>query len=749
MNDSGGSSSQLDPLRIWAVVALLDSGGLDRVPDIARAYLDKHKPADETAAVMARLWAVAASQTGKDLPDVARLLEGFLQKQPAKDERFRTVTSLASIYRKQNRTDDEKALLERELENRETLKAGDALSPLRERLEMIREGGGSGDGPTLAVKAWLKAKTPGWFEFARPRDLNDSKAANPDEGIVPGSSLLPAEAARLCILIAQDATQPEGRRLEATARLGWFSSLLAGEDGEALDWISALIGEKSLARRVRALALDNFLRHAFLSDQRARINKLVSHELLGALREEETGHLRSIRRYAALRQGDLDGALKLGSELLADTMNYFSAEVTQRMIQRLAFAGRLEDAQKLAQGFSSARYQDSIARDKSSYQLTALKVISYARTINPVHAAMRAAYLEKRNIPADTTSDDVPWRGALGLDLTEAEATKVREGWLRDGVWPRDGLDFWFDLTGDLPHSPATEELRLSVLRAGLEKIADDQMRAQLITRCRSFVDIDDPSTRARLEELLKPLRSLVEAPLTRDALREHDLSVRLRIGEAVDSLAALNAISDPRIRAAARWSVLRAFLGNGDKAGLKSLIDSIEVDEMLSPGNAALSAKAYQVLGMPEEAALAMERARESFYEMLLTTWSETQGISARDPSYVLELASRMDDPALIPAAFHEAMAALIKHERRLLFFLSKDAYLHKQWEECASQATKGIARYPTFYDFHGMGGVALARLGQKKAALPLLKAYLDHSHNDPDVPEIRAVFQQAGGEP
>lgn len=741
MHDADKGSPQLESLHLWALVSLIDGGKVERVAEEARKFLERQDKTDGFTAVISRLWAVAATQTGKDLPHVASLLEGLLTKPPEDDERYRTVSSLASVYRKQGRTGDEMKLLEKELTNPDLLKAGDAINPMKDRLDALREGAGSGDGPALAAKAWLAAKTPGWFHYARPKDLEDPKAANPDEAMIAGSQLSAPEAARLCLLIAQDSAQPEGRRMEALGRLGWHTGAVSASDADVAAWITAIIDEKSLPRKVRATALDSFLRHSFVEEHVGRIKQFAKHPILQSFTEEEGAHLKAIRRYGSLEQADLAGALTLGEELQSGTLNYFAAETVQRMIRRLAFSGRTEEAQKLAKGFSSARFAESIAREKSSHQLVALKTITLAKKLNPVQDALRELYLSKRQVPPEKAGAEIAWRNSSSLNLPEAEATKVREGWIRDGTWPRDRLHFWFEVTADLPREPAVEDLSLALLTLALEKAPDDQLRSQLISGCAGWVDIDNENTRNRLDAVLKPHRNLQDAPLTKDALRMHDLRVRLRTGTAQNAVDALNAISDSRMRHQATWGVLRSCIGQADKAGLRHILDGMDAEELLSPGSAPLAATAYRLLGMSDEAELATERCRDALYDAILAAWADPWGIG---PSFALEIARETGTPALVPEAFSVDMATALKHEQERLFFLVRDAYLRAKWDACAQHAAEGRKRYPTFYDFYGMEGEARAHLGQKKEAASLLETFLKYSHNEPNAAKLKELLRK-----
>jgi tetratricopeptide (TPR) repeat protein/transglutaminase-like putative cysteine protease len=742
--DMDGAAAEVPELRLlhlWSGVSLIDGGQPERVPDLVRKFLAKEGAQDLITAAMVRLWALSAVDSGKDLGDVAGLLERLLENPPPGDQRFTTVNSLATIYRKQGRRDDEKHLLEKELLNKDTLKGTQAVEEFKQRLEVLREGGDPGDGPALAAKTWLERKKPAWLEFARPKDLHDAKASKPDEAMRPGSGLLPAEAVKLCILVALDASQPDERRIGAITNLGWHTCDVAANAPEAIAWMEAITQEKSLSRKVRAMALDAFVRNAFLRDEREFLVRFVEDPLLDTFTAEEMPYRKTLRRYAETGPGDLDAARNLGTELLAGALDYFSIESLQRMIHRLAFGGRLEDARHLYEGLGKANYSERFAREKSASQLTALKGINLAKKYNPLQDALRDLYWQYRPRPTGPPTRVIPWSTGLQLNLPQSEATVVRESWISEGTWPREQIDFWFELTRDLPAAPETEDLSLALLQLALEKSPDDDTRAGLIVDCAGYVDIDSSKVRTRLEAVLNPYRNLPDSSLTQEALRAHDLRVSLRTGVAGDSFASLNLIHDDRILQRSRWRVFRSYLASRDKPALKRIVETISAEELLSPMNASLAVQAYRLLGMSDEAELAAERAREAVYDLMLASWMQR---GTPPPAMAVRMASELGEPALVPTEYDQSMGESIHHERERLFFSAAVCKLRGRWEECAAHAAEGRKQYPAFYDFYGFEGLALGHLGRNAEAIAALKIFLTYVHNDPEAAEARELLER-----
>lgn len=741
MHDVGGAAHKDRLLKVWTVAALIDSNLSKRVPALARDFLAHEEQPDGATFAILRLWAMAAVQLNKDLPEVAGHLERLLAGPPSQDQRHRTVSSLATVYQKQGRTDAEKSLLEKELANPVTLEAGDALAPLKRRLEALNDGAAGNHGPADAAKAWLATLKPGWFDYARPSDLKDAKAANPDEAMSPGSNLLPAEAAKLCLLVAADESQPEASRNSAIIQLGWHTSSIATTPAEADAWIAAILKTQSLPRRLRAMSLDAYVRSAFFANDMKSLQARAKDPLLDIFSAEEMPYRQAIRNYATLGPADLDGALRLGRELMEEPLDYFASEIIQRLVRRLAFAGRGSEARTLYEGLGKASFTERLARDKNSIQLQALKAINFARNLNPLQDALLAVYTRHHPLPEKQDRSLPSWRGGVELNLPHDQAIRVRENWIVTGDWPRSDADFFFDLVSELPRSAENDGLRFELLSTALKATSDDATRAGFIMDAASFVDIDDATIRERLATILQSVRSLRDAPLTADALRANDLHIALRTGVTTNSFATLDAISDDGIRSRLRSRVLRSCVTMADKAGTKRLLDRVSADELLSPQNVTLALRAYTLLGMKDEAELARDRAHEALYELVLSAWTQPAGHRA---VRTLDIARALREPSLIPDAFSRDMAKRLQNERHSRLFQSADALLHERWEDCARFAAEGRKLFPTFYDFHGLQGIALSHLERKAEAIEALRTYLNYTHNDPEIIEARTLLDR-----
>ncbi|MBK8093374.1 MAG: DUF3857 domain-containing protein [Verrucomicrobiaceae bacterium] len=755
IHDVGGFTEAVQSARvaIWAAIAHIDGTSPQSGIDIARAYLEKNGSKDDFGLTMLRLWAVAAVKTGKDLAAPTAALVKRLASSDPNGNRAMTVKSLAGLYQKQNMRAEELALLKAEIDDQRNKDAGDGLTQLRQRYETLLDGGGGGDGPALAVKAWLSTQKPAWYDHMRPKDLKDEKAADPDEAMAPGNekSLTIPEAVKLCCLVALDSEQPEQRRLSAVQYLGWYLPVISSDMQAFKSGLDALKNEKNLPRPVRAFTIWLAARKSYWNDLHAPLRHALAEPLLDHLREDLSGELAAIRRYARVDPQDLDATEALATEILKGTLDYISLESLQRCIRRLAEAGssepvlplrtpvsgahrlaeagRLEQARRHYKAMSTARYDEESARQKAAQQLAALKTINAAQKLKPVHDALKAWFLAShvakspgaKPVPEPMDSDDP-------LDMPDEEKLQLFRQQVQKSSWPREDLDFWIHVVQALPRNEKLVPAALEMLHIALEKAPDDEIRANLVDDASGLVDLDDPPTLAKLDEVLKPWRARQDMPSTQDALRLHDFTMKLRVGQEVDLFAALATLQTPNRQSFARARLLTALVAREDKAGLKRLINMIEPDELLGRGLIDESIHAYRLLDMKDEQELATDQMRQIIERELIGAWMSPHGDKA---TAVVYFATQLEDPSLVPTEFTTYISSRLRDPHEKWFFIAKDAFLRRDWEKCAQAAKEGIKIFSTIYDYHYLLGMAEAALGHKDAAITALSTYVKFDHN------------------
>ncbi len=746
--EAGGYESFGEPRRriqLLGAIAAIDDGrallAQQALRDFNRQEAEQRPgaPPDVIAAGMARLWGLNALLTGEELPQVATRLEQVLAANLQGDPRHLTVTSLASIYRRQNRMAEEMQLLTKELANPEVTRAGEGnLTALRRRLTILQQGTG-GDGPAQAAQAWLRVHTSPWLDYARPKTLKDAGMDNLDQLLdTYPSRLLPAEMVKVCLLVAQDATQPEARRHAAVVRLGWYSGEIAQSPEEASRWVDALLDEKALPQEVRAQTLDFFLRRIFVNGDRALLRKYLPHPLLQSPNDQAAAHFRLLHRFSDIAPTDLDKKEALVTALLSETVTPMAGESIGRMIGDLAYAGRIEAARRLYQSVGAARFEVA-PQQKRAFQLTLLKTINRAATLQPMQEALCTLYLKHRPSPSGELSANATPREDRGLNLSEADATTVRETWLRDGLMPRHSITFWADLLDDLPTGKQSRDLGLAMLTLALEKAPDEETRVGFVVTCLQYLDIDDADTRVELAKVLQPYRALPDQPLLGEAIRVTEARIKLRTEDVPDALPLLRDFKDPRFQMGIRRRLLPALMARQDTGALRQYMDAAPMDELLEGRSSVLVWRAYLALGQKDEAELTAETVRDNVYNAILRSWVDPADRDVWTPLY---LAESLGEPQLIPAGYVNDLSQRIKQPARRLQLLCQDAVLRKAWDDCARFAEEACRLYPTHYDFFRELGLALGHLGRKEEAVRALRTYLKYTHNDVDALTAREML-------
>lgn len=735
IHDEGGFTDpeQASSVLVWTMVALFEGGKAERAASLGRDYHAKHGTQDMLSRSVARIWGMAAARSGKDMTEPTTVLEELLAAgAPDDNVRTQTVEALAGLYRKQNLRDKELALLKHEIDNPLNKDAEAALQSMRQRQDVLLDGGEAGDGPALAAKAWLTAHKPAWYDHVRPLDLKDEKAADPDEAMSPGNdkSLDVPEAVKLCCLIASDPQQPDQRRFAAVGFLGWYSPIIATDMAQFKGWLDALKNEKSLPRPTRAFAVWLAVRRAFWDEMHAPLRHALAEPALQHLRDDLAPELALIRRYAQAEPHDLDATDALAAELLKGTVDYMGIECIERCIRRLAEGGRFDQARKHYKAMSTARYEEDTGREKGARQLAALKIINAAQKLHPLHEALKEWFLGS---PLAKTPEGVrpvpePFHPDRELDLPDPEKLQLYRQWIQAGTWPRDDIHFWTDLVSAIPRDEQQVPAALAMLKVALEKSPNDETTARLVGAGPSLVDTDDPPTLAALEKVLAPLRGRVEETETQDALRLLDLHMKLRVGLEVDLFATLGTLKTPNRQARARAVILTTLVSRGDKAGTKRMLEMIDPGQLLGRGMIQDALHAYRLLGMTDEAELAADQMRQFIGEELLQAWMIPHGDNATP---VVHMALQLGEPDLIPRAFSQHMSTVLKDPHERLFFESMNGLLTRDWEKTAAAAAEATRLYPTFYDFYNHLGIASAELGRKDEAVKAFTTFLKFDHN------------------
>lgn len=735
MHEAGSFTdpAQAAKVLMWAMVVWVDGSRPKAALAPGRAHHQKHGAKEVVDIAILRLWAMAAERTGEDVAETIRALEQHLAAPEPVQERFRSVNILASLYRKAGQRDQEQALLTRELAsplNKDT--AEEHMQPMRMRLEVLQDGGDAGDAPAKAVQAWLAVHKPAWYDHVRPLDLKDEKAADADEAMMPGNpKALPApQAAKLCCLVAADAEQPAQRRIAAIGFLGWYIPVIAADSAQMERWLQSLADEKGLPRPARALPVWMAAAHCLDRNMHAALTKTLAHPILEHVMPAQQKMLAQMRRYAEVGEHDLEGSDRLAGELLKDVLDPLALDCLQRCIARLALGGRPEQARKHYQAMAAARYAEDAAPQKGARQLAALKAINTAQKLAPLQDALRDWFLASPLAQAAPATPQVrePLHPMQADVLPPEEQLQLYRQRLHAGTWPRGDLGAWMDLIKSLPKDKHQVEQALGLLAVALEKAPGDDIRAELIGRAAFMVDVDDPPTLEALEKVLKPWRARLDAPETQDALRMHDLFIRIRSGRDGDLFAALQSMQNPGRKAYVTHRILIAFISRGDKTAVRRVLDMTDPSLLLNRSIITHAREAYLLLGMQDEAELATDQMRRFMEDDMLTCWTQPVGDQVR---MLLYMALHLGNADAIPRPFNAHMLATLRNPYDRLGVQVLDALLRKDWEQAATAAAEGTRLFPTYYDFYYYLGTACAELGRKDEAVKALTTFLKFDHN------------------
>jgi tetratricopeptide (TPR) repeat protein len=699
---------------------------------------------DNFSYIASRLAAVAALNTGKSLEEAIGASEKALDSNGYDNYRAQGVSLLAQLYERVGQQKDAISLLERESERPGIEKDAAGLRLLKTRLDALQHRSERTSHLSALTREWLGVVQLPWWDFSRPHSVSDQGIGDIDQAFTLGiGSLTPCEQTKLAGLVDLDDSQPEKRQLSASWIMGFYSCAFAPDSKTAGRWARSFLDSDQLPGGIREAFFSGSALRAFAEDDPALFENLAAHPVRKRINPQAEDVLEQAEGYfAALKAGD-DACLQLGESLLRKPFTGASRDVFQHIVIRLSAHGEFEKAKRLIDALGAMAPAMDPENQKAVIQLAMLKVLSHDQKWRPANQAIRELVLSRfgqdspGRVPAVPSSD---YR-MLALNLPAQEATRLRLRAIRIGYFTGQSDYFWVEFLRDLPRTAENLVLRSAALRAAIESAPDDETRAEAIRITTEVMDIDSPEERAIAAQLLAPQRKVNNLAKTADALRLFDFWVALRTGAPMDVRAALPMIKDDQTKRFANTVALSSALAAEDESLIRSLIESVSPQELLSDRMVPLSLPAYRALGMKDEAALAEQSAREAIYRLMMEFW-----MSGNDDAALkaYQLAELLGDQSLIPRSMAGRLIDSRRHELTKLTLDGEEAAYRRDWEKDARICEQALRDFPTYYHFYFLQGRALAALHRKEDALRSLRTYVSVVHDESEVREAKDLLRQ-----
>ena len=414
--------------------------------------------------------------------------------------------------------------------------------------------------------------------------------------------------------------------------------------------------------------------------------------------------------------------------------------IVEDTITYLLTIGDIPSAQAIYQASANYSFAPDVKTSHPEFQLTLLKQINTAKNLQPALEALRnivlAAY-PPDSITMPAGFDDRRNNADLE-DLPYDQATQIRL-YLIKTRQNTATLEFWYDFMGDVPHNTTGEDLSLNLIKAGIANAADDESLAFQVSYGSDEIDIDNPGVREKFLELIQPYRDPSKYPQAMENIRLFDTATSLRLGKPVNldtDLAGFTASFN--IHDAERYK-LRAYRQANDLSRLKTALNALSADELVSPELVSDTLPALEAAGMQDEAALARDYLSRKLYRDVLACWSDP---TDRNMNSVTSDVEGLQTAKDIPDAFTSFVQDHMQRKRALLSFQITKGCADQKWDAVAQASQNLLQAYPTYYSYYWPLGRSLAELGRKDEAVKALDIYCKYSLDEAEYPKARDLL-------
>lgn len=716
------------------------------------------EPLTEVVFSMAMAKASLTEVTGKGQPEAAEEIHQLLETNDLLPERFGMVSVLIGLHEK---IDDDRPLIatiEREM-NHPAIRSNPAwVGALRRELEKLSATPADSAGFHTFAANWIAENQPGWYEFAKPKDLKTAREwqeefledERPDRlGLnlprIPeldgGEGLLAAEEIKTLFLVSLDEEAQLADREDAFLQAA-LRALDLNSDREIREarYEELLAAEAiSLTRRqnamrqalIRASITDPDF-HKFLLtlplakgqtsflDMMQRNNRKQEREVVESLREKSAGEIGA----------EIDGLFE------DEKLNALELQQFGQRIDRLLEIGAFDEAQEFADKLKNVDLPAQSGATSSKLRLMLRREISTQRKAYAFHEKARDMILEvlperPETEPIFGDADDP----LMGLEFDDDVADQFPQllAEVHDSRHPRWPSPVWTIFLRGLvePAVPEQQLLAAELYELGLaeETPGPSDQFSNWAMQFDAVYDPDDPATRERAFGLIDKLSKAdwLDAS-SRNALLVLQARMRFFAGETEILPAAALAKADAEVLQNIDRMVFVNHILHSEEGRLREFVEGRDLDEMLEDHAVATTFRAFAKLGMDLELELVQEHIEERLYELILDAWSDPDSIM---PVAILgdwvEMSPSVAE--LIPEGFDEGLDNA--RDRNTRWNTQGElAIAAENWERLAEVSQKGIDEFPTFIIHHWHRARAAYHLGDHETARERLEHIEDRCH-------------------
>ena len=723
-------------MQFYAVVNCIDTYQYAKAVKIIRAFEAVPQADDGFTQGMARLWGSVARQEKSEVAPAMAALEKTLASPNLQDQRGRSVTILADLYRMAERGADEEKLLKQEMENPQIKSIPADLQTITTRYNQLTKEGTESKQFLLAVEHWIQKQKPSWYDFAEPKSLEDPRLTDLDTVLKnPDQLFTTPEVIKLQLLVASSPTQSYDVRghafLQAMGRL----VDLASTREDATKVCDGLIDDPEFPEWMRVELLWSAICNARFEKRAAGFEKLRANPLAAKFNQRTKESCETFHAAMAVDATSGEAIGEFCGKLLQNEINDTVLGELRKSYTQLLQMGGIEAATGIYRGLASAKLGSDLQAGRAALQLEFLRSLNHAKKWMPAATAMRQLVLAQ--YPPDGIKEP-PAYSTLQYPnrfyfLQEDVAEQIRLFQIKTQQIDPSDIWFWKAFIHDLPRTEAGRKLIFNLIAAALQNAPGDVERSETLA-LGDAIDLDDAVLFNQFSALLQPYRNAVKFPQTYGKIRMIEIQHALRTGLTVNVEADFTNLQHPGARAAAQRTRLEYYIRTQNLPLLRQAVDSIPPDELLSGRLLRISLNAFELLGMTEELQLAKDAAKKAIYREVLDAWTT---LDANGLYRAYKLADEIHEKSAVPPECFTYLCSVVFHRLDKAFMRTYEATAREDWPHVLSISNEAIALFPTYYHFYWMKGAALYHMGKQKEAIEPLQVYARYSQDEAEYPQ------------
>lgn len=729
--------------KFWLAAYLIDLNRSPEALQVIKGYLATATGNDSWRQSMHRLWSLATTDS-VELGRALQAMQADLDSPDGVDDRPRTVTRMTDVYRQLGQRDLEVALLKRELNN-PVIRADATHYQLLTRRYQSLSNVPEETAPSFddGLAAWMSLHKPAWYGYAMPHTLKDLGQQDPIELLKnPPKRMLLAEIAKVGFLVAQDASRPKETRSWAFDVAVWQMTQLCRRHDQVAQLCTGIINDPRFPDHSRHYWLYTVLQDGadLPGIQMLRLNPLF--ESMDASDRERL----DAEQLSGVDQNSPRDLVRYVDQSESSPLDPTKLAQFERAFNRLTQLSP-GDSRHVYEQTQQLAVAPGTTETAAAVRMRLLRGLQFAEAYDPADRAAVGITLDhfapmRLKLPEDWEE----YRNFTNLELLDPkDALAMRLYALKTRRFDANDFVFWADITDESPRSMLDLSFRASLFETFLTQLPDDKSRSNVIDLCESFFDIDVPSHREQLLNLLAPYRDAMKYPYSAGMIRMVDAWLAIRDGKPVNMDDVMRDQKNVFAQMDEVQERLEVLLQQRDPAAIRRYFAQMDADTVSAPDELPRKLHAMRLAQMTDEADVIRQAAREQIYRDVLGAWSCPKRYQIRE---ALKLAILLDDAGLIPAGWIDDCIAQIQNQELITDLHMRIAELRHDWSDAAIAADQLIAQRPTRYGLWWNKGNALFHLGKMREAVEALGTYVSHCKDEQEYADAVELLQKSGAQ-